>query len=277
MESFDRAQCMELVECSPAAVAVHDKAAWLSIFARDAVVEDPVGSAPQRQGKGATRDDALGRFYETFIAPNGIHFEVDRDVVCGNHVMRDLTIVIAMTDTLTTRVPVHLLYELVDEDGEPRISRLAAHWELKGSVEQQRSAGSGFLWVGIKSMLRMLRHMGVSGVIGFSRASSGVGEAGKERLQALVEALAERDEPAMAALFAGPDAMIEFPRGRPVSIAECAAAGGQMQLSKVLAAGTVVTATVAYETQGASRHGVLLCEFEADSLKIQHLIGYWED
>lgn len=277
MDSFDRAQCMALIERSPAAVGEHDKAAWLSIFARDAVVEDPVGSAPQRQGLGATRDEALGRFYETFIAPNAIHFEVDRDVVCGNHVMRDLTIVIAMSETLTTRVPVHLLYELIDEHGELRISRLAAHWELKGSVEQQRSSGPGFMWVGIKSMLRMLRHMGVSGVRGFSQASSSVGEPGKERVHAFVGALADRDEPAMAALFSDSGAAIEFPRGRRLSIAQCAAAGGRMQLSKVLAAGNVVTATVEYETTDAVYHGVLLSEIDSESLEIQRMVGYWED
>lgn len=275
MTSFSREQCLALVERSPAAVAAHDKAAWLSIFARNAVVEDPVGSAPQRQGEGATRDDALGRFYETFIAPNGIHFEVDRDVVCGNHVMRDLTIIIAMSDTMTVRVPVHLLYEVVEEEGELKIARLAAHWELQSSTRQQMAAGAGSLLVGVRSLLRMARHMGLSGVVGFSRARNSVGEPGKERVYDFVTALANRDEAALSALMASDN--IELPRGTALSVADCAAMGGNMRLTKLLAAGNVVTATVEYQASDAVHRGVLLCELDPDSLAILRVVGYWDD
>lgn len=272
---FDRETCLALVERSPAAVAAHDKAAWLSIFARDAVVEDPVGSAPQRQGEGAARDDALGRFYETFIAPNAIHFEVDRDVVCGDHVMRDLTIVIGMSDTLTARVPVHLLYELVEEGGELKIARLAAHWELQSSTRQQADAGPGFLLAGVRSMLRMARHMGLSGVAGFARARKSVGEPGKDRVYDFVTALANRDETALSALMVGDN--IELPRGTALTVADCAALGGNMRLTKVLAAGNVVTATVEYQASDAVHHGVLLCELDRATLKILRVVGYWDD
>ena len=42
-EYYDRDACLALVERSPAAVAVHDKAAWLALFTRYNIVEDPVG------------------------------------------------------------------------------------------------------------------------------------------------------------------------------------------------------------------------------------------
>ena len=51
-EGFTEADCLALVERSPAAVAVHDKAAWLALFARYNLVEDPVGSAPSEPRAG---------------------------------------------------------------------------------------------------------------------------------------------------------------------------------------------------------------------------------
>jgi hypothetical protein len=62
-----RKRCIETVMKSPAAVAAHDKAAWLSIFAELSVVEDPVGSKPHingafdaRSGPRANRPQAPG-------------------------------------------------------------------------------------------------------------------------------------------------------------------------------------------------------------------------
>src|ERR1035437_759723 len=132
---FTREDCMNTVMRSPQAVAIHDKDAWLAIFARYNIVEDPVGSTPHVSGvydcrSGVRGPGPLGRFFDTFIKPMDIVFHVDRDIVCGLGVARDLTIEIRMTPKVTVRVPMHLLYELVDEDGALKIQRLAAHWEL---------------------------------------------------------------------------------------------------------------------------------------------------
>ena len=133
--TFRAEDCAALVERSPAAVAAKDKSAWLSLFARYNLVEDPVGSDPQISGVYDRRTGyrslaRLSRFFDTFIAPNTIRFHVDRDVVCGLHVLRDLTIEITMSPTLVVRVPVHLLCELTIDDGALKIFRLAAHGEL---------------------------------------------------------------------------------------------------------------------------------------------------
>jgi hypothetical protein len=61
--SHSREALLAVVERSPACVAVHDRAGWLDLFSDDAVVEDPVGSAPAPKASGV-----LGRFYDTFIA-----------------------------------------------------------------------------------------------------------------------------------------------------------------------------------------------------------------
>jgi hypothetical protein len=44
--------------------------AWLALFAADAVVQDPVGQSPlDPVGEGHRGHDAIGRFWDTVIAP----------------------------------------------------------------------------------------------------------------------------------------------------------------------------------------------------------------
>jgi hypothetical protein len=272
------ADCLALVERSPAAVAAHDKSAWLALFARNNVVEDPVGSAPHVTApvRGQAPRDRLSRFYDTFIAPNTIRFHVARDCCRGLQVMRDLTIEIAMSERVVVHVPVHLLYELVVEEGVLKIRRLAAHWELGPMLKQQAASGWSFLGVGCASAGRMLRHLGVAGTAGFMRALSGVGEEGKARAARFARAFSAGAASDLAALFASPDALTVFSsEGPPLSIGELASCGGSMRLSKILAAGSAVTATVDFEVDGQRRKGVALFELDRGSLCIAALTFYW--
>ena len=283
MESkhFSEADCLALVERSPAAVAAQDKLAWLALFARYSLVEDPVGSSPHITGiydrrSGYRSSERLSRFFATFIAPNTIRFQVDRDVVCGLHVMRDLTIEITMSPKVVVRVPVHLLYELTIEGGELKVFRLAAHWELWPMLKQQIATGRPFLKVGSASAGRMLRHLGVAGMAGFMRALSSVGRAGKEKVEQFARNFNAGDPMALESLFASPDIEIDFPHAGPrLSIAGCIREGGQMSLTKLLSAGNVVSAAVAYERGGGIHHGVALFELNKRSLRIVALTFYW--
>ncbi|WP_369669948.1 nuclear transport factor 2 family protein, partial [Enterococcus faecium] len=79
-----REQLMAVVEGSPKAVGAHDRSTWVALFAGDGQVNDPVGSRPHNG------QAAIESFYDTFIAPNSITFHVERDIVCGRTVWRDL-------------------------------------------------------------------------------------------------------------------------------------------------------------------------------------------
>ena len=84
---FSREEKIAHINKSPDYVAIHDKNKWLSIFSEYAIVEDPVGSKPHVAGlkdkKNSKRGNLnLSRFYETFIAPNTIVFDVKSDIVC---------------------------------------------------------------------------------------------------------------------------------------------------------------------------------------------------
>jgi len=280
-QHFTDADCLALVERSPAAVARHDQAAWMQLFARYSVVEDPVGSAPHINGifdghSGYRSTDRLRRFYETFIAPNTIQFHVDRDIVCGLHVVRDLTIEITMAPLVVVRVPMHLLYELTVEWRELKIFRLAAHWELRPMLQQQMAAGWRFLKVGNASALRMVRHQGFAGMAGFMRALRSVGEAGKARAVRFAECFNAGDAVAFASLFATPDIEIGFPyAGRKIPVLDCVSEGGELKLSKLLAAGNMVSATVDYNRSGKSIQGVMFLELETHRLRIVAATCYW--
>ena len=278
---FSEAACLALVERSPVAVATHDKAAWLRLFARYNLVEDPVGSSPHIGGifdgrSGYRSDGQLSRFYDTFIEPNTIRFEVDRDTVCGLHVVRDLTIEITMAPKVVVRVPVHLLYELTVEDGELKVLRLAAHWELRPMLRQQIATGWPFLRVGRSSALRMLRHQGVSGMAGFMRALSSVGTPGKEKIGLFAQYFNGGDVEALESLFAAPDTLIAFPYAkRYLPVTACAALGGEMRFSKMLAAGNMVSVSVDYNKSGERVHGAALFELEMRHLHIVAVSFYW--
>ena len=66
------------VKRSPEVVGVWKKqrGEWLGLFAEDAFIEDPVG-CPVHSGPAAR-----ARFFDTFIDPNRITFDVRSEVVC---------------------------------------------------------------------------------------------------------------------------------------------------------------------------------------------------
>jgi len=279
---FGDADCLALVEQSPAAVAAHDRSGWLALFAHYSIIEDPVGSAPHITGiydarTGFRGRGVLGRFYDTFIAPNTIRFHVDRDIVCGLHVVRDLTIEIAMSARVTVRVPAHLLYELTVERDALKISRLAAHWELAPMLRQQMASGAPFLAVGIAALARLWHHQGLLGMAGFVRAMRGVGEAGKAQVQRFAGYFHAGNVAALEGLFLNPAIAIAMPHARRnLSIAACVAEGGTWRFTKVLAAGNVVSTTFAYQLAGQRHDGVAIFELDKRSLRIVALSFYWD-
>ncbi|MGA9872091.1 MAG: nuclear transport factor 2 family protein [Rhodococcus sp. (in: high G+C Gram-positive bacteria)] len=161
------------VRGSPDAVAVHDRAAWIDLYAENGIVNDPVGSRPHR-GR-----DAIERFYDTFIAPNTINFHVDHDVVSGMSVVRDLSLETIMSSGATLHVPMHLRYDLVEENGQLKIARLAAHWELSTMIGQLLSAGTRGLTASAGLTPALIRNQGLGGVVGFMGGLRGVGAKGK--------------------------------------------------------------------------------------------------
>ncbi|KAA1432908.1 nuclear transport factor 2 family protein [Mycolicibacter arupensis] len=243
---------LEAAEQSPKAVAVHDKAAWVGLFAADGQVNDPVGSTPHI---GAA---AIGRFFDTFIAPNTIEFDVDNDVVAGMSVLRDLTVHTTMSTGVTMHIPMHLRYDMVSEgpEGSLKIQRLFAHWELQKMVGQLLGSGGRGLLASIILGPQLLRHQGLSGCAGFMRGLSGVRKRGKQRVLELVAALGRSDSAAVASLLT-PTATLSPDGVTEIAVAEFVSTARHLEVEKLIAAGRTVTATVRLD----GKRGVGLFEF----------------
>lgn len=247
-------ELLDLVHRSPAAVAVHDKNAWLGLFAARHVVEDPVGGRPVLGGlydrRSRVRGGApLARFWDTFIAPNDIRFHVEHeDIVSGLDVVRDVTIETRLGGGVVAKAPMHLLYETTLDEGAPRIRRIAAHWEVGPMFAQVAGVDRANLVVAATMSARMLRLQGLGGSLALGLAVRSVGERGKRSVRRLV-ADAHRGEHTARALLGD----------TPVD-----------NITKMIAAGDTVTATCTVD--GA--HAVLFCCLNRTTAQVVKAVVY---
>lgn len=275
-------QLLAIVEQSPAAVAVHDKLAWMAIFADFHIVEDPVGSNAHIGGvydskTGYRGNGALSRFYDTFIEPNTIRFEVAKDYVCGTHVVRDLTIHITMSDKVQVQTPMHLLYELDEQSNGWKIRRLAAHWELIPMLKQLFGKGLAALPVMADLTVRMAKYQSLSGMLGFSKAACTVGKKGKQTVECFTSAFNAKDLAGLMAIVDNDNPMIAWPNGEklisPSQLFDHI--DGQFELSaKQLAAGNLVSVSANWRRGEQSQEVVVFFEFNRKTKKIASVKVY---
>jgi steroid Delta-isomerase len=120
----------DLARRSQAAVKVKDRGGWLSLFAADAVVQDPIGQSPfDPDGKGHHGPEAIAAFYDTVIAPNDlITFEIKNSYLCGNEVA-DVGIIRTVLPGGEHVAVVHGVYTYRCNDAGQLVA-LRAFWEF---------------------------------------------------------------------------------------------------------------------------------------------------
>lgn len=112
---------------SMAAIEAGDRAAWLALFAPDAVVEDPIGpSMFDPEGHGHHGPDGIAAFYDAVIGPNQVRFAIRDSYACGSEVANVGTITTTLGDGSRAVVEGVFTYR-VDDQG--RIAALRAYWE----------------------------------------------------------------------------------------------------------------------------------------------------
>ena len=111
-----------------AAVAAGRKEDWLSLFAPDALVEDPVGpSMLDPEGKGHRGRQGIGAFWdESVSAVRRYHFHVKDSFANGPCCANILTLTMTLSGGQAMTVDCVIIYT-VDDDG--LITSIRAHWE----------------------------------------------------------------------------------------------------------------------------------------------------
>jgi hypothetical protein len=268
---MNKEEMLALVEQSPRAVAAQDRDVWLSLFSRLAVIEDPVGSRPHIGGifdarSGLRANGALQRFYDTFIQGNRIEFIRERDHVAGNLLMRDLALELEVNGMQAT-VPMHLLYELIEEEGVLKVQRLNAHWEiLPVTLQMMRSNPAGLFGYGVK----LIRGLGIGGVLGFCRGILSVGSRGKRSFMQFVEA--NNQGLMQESLFADSCRGIRWPDSDGwITASEFKDMGLKLVPGKTIAAGNRVTSSLEIHRSDQITHGVAIAEFNRRSGRIDSI------
>jgi len=120
----------DLARRSQAAVRAKDRAAWLALWAPDAVIQDPIGPSPfDPAGQGHRGPDAIAAFYDNVIGPNdSITFEIEDSYLCGDEVA-DVGIIRTVLPGGTHVAVVHGVYTY-RANGAGKLVALRAFWEF---------------------------------------------------------------------------------------------------------------------------------------------------
>lgn len=115
---------------SRAAVQARDRDGWLSLFAPDAVVQDPIGPSPfDPEGRGHRGTEAIAAFYDTVIGPNdAVTFDIEQSYLCGDEVADVGTIRTTLAGG-THQAVVRGVY-VYRSNGAGQLASLRAFWEF---------------------------------------------------------------------------------------------------------------------------------------------------
>jgi steroid Delta-isomerase len=127
-DAFEPHPARDASLASMRAVESGDKAAWLALFADDAVVEDPIGPSPfDPDGMGHRGIAAIEAFYDAVIGPNDVTFAIEASWAGGSEVANVGTISTTMADGTVVHTDGVFTYR-VDDGGA--VVALRAYWEM---------------------------------------------------------------------------------------------------------------------------------------------------
>jgi steroid delta-isomerase len=110
------------------AVEGHTKAAWLDLFADEAIIEDPVGVSPlDPTGNGQRGKAAISAFWDAHIAPNRIAFDIRHSNAAGNEVANVGIITTTMPNGMRAVAEGVFVYRV---NAAGKLVSLRAFWEF---------------------------------------------------------------------------------------------------------------------------------------------------
>lgn len=278
---MDKVKIIALVDTSPELVGKHDREGWLNLFSSNAIVQDPVGAGPNRKGKDMRKSkDALGRFYDIFIGPNTIKFDVHQDVVVGNEMVREVSINTTLPNGAITIVHCFLIYKVIEEGGQPKIGELRAHWDFgNNAMSLMKNNGFKGMTGSTVQFYTMIKVQGMKRIIEYMGAMyKGILKKGIKSANSFATAVNARDEAAFAKLFDS-GAVIEFPvGGKAIPAGDFLKGAGKdvkLETKNLRSGGWFTSGAADVTTGGSSKHGVVFFEFSPKTKKIVSARFFW--
>ncbi|WP_374961359.1 nuclear transport factor 2 family protein [Spongiibacter tropicus] len=115
-------------------VSAGNREAWLSLFADDAVVQDPVGVSPlDPTGAGHKGKEAIAAFWDMVIAPGSIDFTIVSSHPAGDECANVVHMVNAMPGDMKIVVDMVVVYA-ANADG--KLTSLKAYWDYDSVMSQ---------------------------------------------------------------------------------------------------------------------------------------------
>ncbi|MFA5055163.1 MAG: hypothetical protein WC562_03185 [Dehalococcoidia bacterium] len=278
---MDKDKIIALVNASPDLVGKHDREGWLNLFSTNAIVQDPVGAGPNRKGKDMRKGkDALGRFYDIFIGPNTIKFDVHQDIVVGDEMMREVSINTTLPNSAITIVHCFLLYKVVEEGGQLKIESLRAHWNFgKNAISLMTKNGLKGMTGSAMQFYTMIKVQGLKRIIEYLGAMyKGILGKGIKSANAFAAAVNAKDEAAFTKMFDS-GATIEFPVGsKAIPASDFLKGAGKdvkLEIKNLRSGGWFTSGSVDVTAGGSSKHGAVFFEFSPKTKKIISARFFW--
>lgn len=113
-------------------VLAGDREGWLSLFAEDAVVQDPVGESPlDPTGEGHRGKEAIGAFYDMIIAPGVMEkFEITSSHPAGDECANVVDIRNVLGGDQVVEMRMVVVYRANDEG---KLVSLKAYWDFNNT------------------------------------------------------------------------------------------------------------------------------------------------
>ena len=110
-----------------------DKENWLELFAKDALVQDPIGRSPlDPEGNGHKGIAAIEKFYDTVIANGDIEFTIIESIPCADECANYAQIVNLVGD-IKIETKMIVIYRI---NSNNKIESLRAFWDYQKMEKQ---------------------------------------------------------------------------------------------------------------------------------------------
>ena len=110
-----------------------DKENWLALFAKDALVQDPIGKSPlDPEGNGHKGIAAIEKFYGTVIANGDIEFTIIESIPCADE-CANYTQIANLVGDIKIETKMIVIYRI---NSNNKIESLRAFWDYQKMENQ---------------------------------------------------------------------------------------------------------------------------------------------